>query len=118
MARALICMVLAVSFAHADTAADAQAIEKFLAKGQSLFADQEYAAAIQALSPVTRDVRATRAQRLRALEIVALAHFIKGDQGSARATFERIRAIDPGTAPPKPAAHRRSADSSTSSRRR
>jgi hypothetical protein len=96
MARALICLALLFSVAHADTAADAQAIEKFLAKGQSLFADQEYAAAIQALSPVTRDARATRAQRLRALEIVALAHFIKGDAGSARATFERILDIDPG----------------------
>ena len=79
-----------------STDADAQAIEKFLARGQALFNDQEYAAAIQALSPVTRDARATRAQRLRALEIVALANFIKGDQGSARATFERILDIDPG----------------------
>ena len=96
MARALICLLLAVSFAHADSAQDAQAIETFLAKGQSLFNDQEYAGAIQALSPVTRDARATRAQRLRALEIVALAHFIKRDEGAARATFERILDIDPG----------------------
>ena len=96
MARALVCLLLCVSIAHADSASDAQAIEKFLAKGAALFADQEYAAAIQALSPVTRDARATRAQRLRALEIVALANFIKGDEGSARATFERILDIDPG----------------------
>jgi hypothetical protein len=96
MARAIICLLLAVSFAHADPAQDAQAIESFLAKGQTLFNDQEYSAAIQALSPVTRDVRATRAQRLRALEIVALSHFIKQDEGAARATFERILDIDPG----------------------
>jgi hypothetical protein len=96
MARALICILLCSSVVHGDTAADAQAIEKFLTKGAALFADQEYAAAIQALSPVTRDARATRAQRLRALEIVALSHFIKGDEGSARATFERILDIDPG----------------------
>jgi len=103
MARALIILAhaavvvgLLFGAARADTAADAQAIEKFLAKGQALFVDQEYAAAIQALSPVTRDARATRAQRLRALEIVALAHFIRGDEGSARATFERILDIDPG----------------------
>ncbi|MDQ3340266.1 MAG: hypothetical protein M4D80_34340 [Myxococcota bacterium] len=96
MARAIICLLLAVSFAHADSAQDAQAIESFLAKGQTLFNDQEYSAAIQALSPVTRDARATRAQRLRALEIVALAHFIKRDEGAARATFERILDIDPG----------------------
>lgn len=76
--------------------ADPQAIEKFLARGQQLFDDQEYAAVIQALSPVTRDARATRAQRLRALELIALAHFIRGDQGAARATFERILDIDPG----------------------
>lgn len=97
MARAVICLLLAfATLASADSAQEAQAIEKFLEKGQALFADQEYAAAIQALAPVTRDARATRAQRLRALEIVALAHFIKGDEGSARATFERILDIDPG----------------------
>ncbi len=97
MARALIILLLlCASVAHADTAADAQAMEKFLTKGQELFVDQEYAAAIQALAPVTRDARATRAQRLRALEIVALANFIRGDEGAARATFERILDIDPG----------------------
>ena len=96
MARALIALTLLFSIAYADTAQDAQAIEKFLAKGQALYNDQEYAAAIQALAPVTRDARATRAQRLRALEIVALSHFIRGDEGSARATFERILDIDPG----------------------
>ena len=97
MVRALIaCMLVWFAPAIADTASDAQQIEKFLARGQSLFDDQEYAAAIQALGPVTRDARATRAQRLRALEIVALAHFIRGDEGAARATFERILDIDPG----------------------
>src|SRR5205814_8222180 len=49
-----------------------------------------------ALGPVTRDARATRAQRLRALELIALAHFIRNDLGAARATFERILDIDPG----------------------
>ena len=44
---------------------------------------------MQALAPVTRDVRATRAQRLRALELIALAQFIRNDQAAARATFER-----------------------------
>jgi hypothetical protein len=99
MARALAILLLLLfgAVAHADdTAADAQAIDKFIERGQKLFDDQEYSAAIQALSPVTRDARATRAQRLRALEIVALAHFIKNDEGAARATFERILDIDPG----------------------
>ncbi len=75
---------------------DAHAIETFLARGQQLYNDQEYAGAIQTLAPVTRDARATRAQRLRALEIMALSHFIRGDQGAARATFERVLDIDPG----------------------
>lgn len=79
-----------------DRGADPHAIEKFLRRGVALFDDQEYAAAIQALTPVTRDARATRAQRLRALELIALAHFIRDDRGAARATFERILDIDPG----------------------
>jgi hypothetical protein len=76
--------------------ADAQAIERYLARGQKLFDEQEYAAVIQALTPVTRDARATRAQRLRALELIALAQFIRNDRGAARVTFERILDIDPG----------------------
>jgi hypothetical protein len=73
-----------------------QAIEAYLARGQQLFEEQEYAAAIQSLSPVTRDARATRAQRLRALELIALSQFIRNEKGAARATFERILDIDPG----------------------
>ena len=96
MARALI--ILSLIFGAVSVRADVgpQAIETFLARGQKLFDDQEYAGAIQALAPVTRDARATRAQRLRALELIALAEFIKGDEGAARATFERILDIDPG----------------------
>ena len=95
MARALIILVCLAATAQADIVGPA-AIETFLARGQKLFDDQEYAAAIQALAPVTRDARATRAQRLRALELIALSEFIKGDEGAARATFERILDIDPG----------------------
>lgn len=76
--------------------ADPHAVEKLLARGQKLFDEQEYAAVIQALTPVTRDARATRAQRLRALELIALSHFIRNDQGAARVIFERILDIDPG----------------------
>ena len=94
MARALIVLLAIAAVADADVGP--QAIESYLARGQKLFDEQEYAGAIQALSPVTRDARATRAQRLRALELIALAHFIRGDEGSARATFERILDIDPG----------------------
>ncbi len=94
MARALIWILLAVSIARGDVGP--QAIETYLARGQKLFDAQEYAGAVQALAPVTRDARATRAQRLRALELIALSEFIRGDQGAARATFERILDIDPG----------------------
>ena len=98
MARALIVVLLALGMAPVRAQADVgpQAIETFLTRGQKLFDEQEYTGAIQALSPVTRDARATRAQRLRALELIALAQFIRGDQGAARATFERILDIDPG----------------------
>jgi len=104
MARALstlLAMMLAFgaagSAAYADDRpVDAQTIELYLARGQKLFDEQEYAGAIQALAPVTRDARATRAQRLRALELIALAQFIKNDRAAARATFERILDIDPG----------------------
>ncbi len=80
----------------AEAAAQVQTIEEFLGRGKQLFEEQEYAAAIQTLAPVTRDARATRAQRLRALELIALSHFIRADEGAARATFERILDIDPG----------------------
>jgi len=95
MARALvIAFLLLGSTARADVGP--QAIETYLARGQQLFDEQEYAGAIQALAPVTRDARATRAQRLRALEVIALAQFIRHDEAGARATFERILDIDPG----------------------
>lgn len=101
MARALIVLMLVLGLApmhaaRADEAVGPQAIETFLARGQKLYDDAEYGAAIQTLTPVTRDARATRAQRLRALELIALSQFIRNDQGAARATFERILDIDPG----------------------
>jgi len=99
VARALVILALVLGVVHADPIGGGvgpQAIETFLARGQKLFDDQDYAAAIQTLSPVTRDARATRAQRLRALELIALADLIRGDEGAARVTFERILDIDPG----------------------
>lgn len=97
MARALIILALVLGIAAPARAdVDAQTIEQYLVRGKQLFDDLDYAGAIQTLAPVTRDARATRAQRLRALELTALAHFIRNDQGAARATFERILDIDPG----------------------
>src|ERR1044071_4230064 len=96
MARALIILFLAASVARADDAVGPQALEEYISRGQKLFDEQEYAGAIQSLTPVTRDARATRAQRLRALELIALSQFIRREEGAARATFERILDIDPG----------------------
>jgi len=96
MARALVILLLLFGVAHADQPVGPQAIETYLERGQKLYDDAEYAAAIQTLTPVTRDARATRAQRLRALELIALSQFIRNDEGAARATFERILDIDPG----------------------
>ena len=98
MARALILLAFALALAgvalpapaRADGPVDAQTIETYLARAQKLFDEQEYASVVQTLGPVTRDARATRAQRLRALELIALAQFIRNDRGAARATFERI----------------------------
>jgi hypothetical protein len=77
----------------ADTAAS---IDRRLAEGRAKFEAQDYAAAIELLAPIARDARATRSQRLAALEQIALAHFIRRDLGAARTTFERILDIDPG----------------------
>ncbi len=96
MARALVILLLLFGIAHADQPVGPQAIETYLERGKKLYDDAEYAAAIQTLTPVTRDARATRAQRLRALELIALSQFIRNDEGAARATFERILDIDPG----------------------
>jgi hypothetical protein len=98
MARALILAALALAATPRAFADDVgpQTIEQYLERGRKLFEEQEYAAAVQALAPVTRDARATRAQRLRALELIALAQLIRNDPGAARATFERILDVDPG----------------------
>ncbi len=83
---------LAPPAAHADAAQ----VKKLLAAGEQLFEDQEYDKVIRVLRPVTTDAAATRAQRLRALELVALSQLILGDDAAARASFERLLDIDPG----------------------
>ena len=75
--------------------ADARA-RKLLAAGEALFAELEYQQAIKVLVPVTRDPAASRAQRVRAWELIALSRFILGDRGGARTAFERVLDIDPG----------------------
>ena len=99
MARALIVLAVILGLGgsvRAEDTATAAAIEAQVARGKHLFDEQEYRAAIQTLFPVARDVRATRTQRLHALEVIALAQYIMGDASAARGTFERILDIDPG----------------------
>lgn len=67
-----------------------------LARGQRQFVDLDYAKAIKTLTPVPNDPRATRAQRLRALELIGLSHLILGNEARARDAFERLLGIDPG----------------------
>ncbi len=80
--------------AHAQPA-DARA-RKLLAAGERFFAELEYKNAIKVLLPVTRDPAASRAQRVRAWELIALSRFILGDRGGARTAFERVLDADPG----------------------
>jgi hypothetical protein len=69
-----------------------------LERGQALFVEQEYRAAIRVLWPVPRDAAATSAQRLRALELLGLSYLILGQEARARAAFAELLAIDPGYA--------------------
>ena len=80
----------------AQPAGPGQQVADRLARGEGLFADQEYRAAIKTLLPVTRDGAASRAQRVRAWEVVALARFILRDEAGAQGAFERVLELDPG----------------------
>jgi hypothetical protein len=71
-------------------------VRKRLARGKALFDDQDYRKAIRMLAPVRRDAAATRAQRLRALELIGLSYLILGDRRRAREAFQDLLAIDPG----------------------
>ena len=94
-AIAVILALVIGGVAVADTPR-AAAIAARLSAGEKQYADQDYAAAVKTLMPVTRDPAATRAQRLHALELIALAQFIRRDEAAAKDTFERILDIDPG----------------------
>jgi hypothetical protein len=86
--RILTIVCLCAAVAHADA-------RKPLAKAEQQFDDQEYRAVVKTLRPVLSDSGATRAQRLRALELTALSQLILGDEAAARAAFERLLGIDP-----------------------
>ncbi len=100
----LLSLALAVAtlapLAHAPPAAHAQPaaarVRTLLDAGERFFAEQEYGKAIRVLLPVTRDAAATRAQRVRAWELIALSRYILRDLGGARDAFERVLEADPG----------------------
>jgi hypothetical protein len=89
-------VVLALSVPAIVEAADPSAkVRKRLAAGRVHYEEQEYRKAIRELAPVARDPAATRAQKLEALELLGLCHFILGEEASAREAFEDLLAIDP-----------------------
>jgi hypothetical protein len=94
VARALI-ILLALCVA-APAHADSKKVTRALAAAETLYDDQDYAKVVKTLRPALTDAAATRAQRLRALELTALSQFILGDEAAARTTFERLLDIDPG----------------------
>lgn len=71
-------------------------IKKRLARGNKLFADLDYRKCIRVLAPVPKDPAASRAQRLRALELIGLSYLILGEKVRAKDAFEDLLAIDPG----------------------
>ncbi len=87
--------VLMAPHAFADNEDQAR-VEKRLAKGRTSFGALEYRKTVRALQPVRTDQRATRAQRLEALELIGLSHLILGEKARAKEAFEDLLAIDPG----------------------
>jgi hypothetical protein len=82
-----------VSPAHAE---DAQLdVRARLDAGQKRYADQDYRAAIEALTAVVQDPVATRDQRARAYEYLGMSWLILGKKPRAREAFEELLAIDP-----------------------
>lgn len=67
-----------------------------LVRGQKLFDDLEYRKAIRMLAPIPHDPAATREQRVRALELIALSYLILGEEQRAREAFQDLLGIDPG----------------------
>jgi len=88
----LLCTLLLVArVAHA-----APSVATQLTAAEAAFDDQDYERVVTTLRPVLAGSDATRAQRLRALELTALSQYILGDPAAARVTFERLLDIDPG----------------------
>lgn len=95
----LLCAAAAVTWSAPPAAvADSPSarIERQLGRGQALFQDLEYKAAIQVLRPVRLDPDATRSQKLRALELVGISHLVLGERARATEAFRDLLSIDAG----------------------
>jgi hypothetical protein len=89
----VLCVLLAlVGVAGAD---GTRRVAQLLATAEAQFEEQEYAEVIDTLRPIVGAQQATRAQRVRALELTALSQLILGDEPAARASFVRLLEIDP-----------------------
>jgi hypothetical protein len=69
-------------------------VARKLASGLELFSELEYRAAIRELTPLRADPAATPAQRLKALELLAISYLILDQEELARQAFRDLLAID------------------------
>ncbi len=100
MAKALILSLLMVvalpTFVRAQQSGGADEMAERLAEGLAKFSELAYEDTIRTLGSVHRDPRATRSQKLSALELIAISSLILGDETRAKEAFEDLLAIDPG----------------------
>jgi hypothetical protein len=96
IAAAAIAVVLAIAARVGAQADPGRRVAQDVARGQRRFEQLEYRDAIRILAPIPHDPAATRAQKLHALELMAVSHLILGDSDQARQAFEDLLAIDPG----------------------
>jgi len=89
---AVLCLIAPTQTAHGKDAG--AKIRKRLVFGKKLFDDLQYRKAIRILRPVTTASVATRAQRVRAHELIGLSYLTLGNKKRARAAFEDLLTID------------------------
>jgi hypothetical protein len=91
-------LIVAIVCAAAPSAADSPSarIERQLDRGYEQFQDLEYREAIRILRPLRLDPDATRAQKLRALELIGISHLILGEKARATEAFQDLLTIDAG----------------------
>lgn len=96
--RAVVVAVLVMAAGAAPAAAQSKQpeLDARIEEGFRLFQDLEYKAAIKHLRPVRNDPAASRAQKLRALELIGISHLILGEKTRATEAFEDLLTIDAG----------------------